>query len=269
MRMNDKVALVTGSTRGIGRGIATMFAKEGAKVVIIGRTRDLGQQAEAEIRKAGGDALYVPTDIGKDEDVQAMVRAAVQRYGKVTTLVNNAAPTEMLGPGKEDDAVTELKLESWDRLMNVLLTGMIRCCKAAIPEMAKAGGGSIVNISSAAGVLGLAGQDTYTAAKGAIQSLTRSMAVEYAPKNIRSNCIIVGFVPTGARAHKMLADPVFGPATRAIHLTRLGTPEDIAYAATYLASDEAGFVTGALLPVDGGVTCKINVPRITQGPGAH
>jgi len=263
--LKDQVALVTGSTRGIGRGIATMFAAEGAQVVITGRSRELGQRLEGELRKAGGDALYVPMDVGRDEDVRAAVAAAVRRYGRLQILVNNAAPTELLGHGRDDDAVTELKLDGWDRVMNVALKGMVRACQAAIPEMIKAGGGAIVNISSAAAVLGLAGQDTYTAAKAAIHGLTRSMAVEYAAHHVRSNCIVVGFVPTGDRARQMAADPVMGPAIRSIHLTRLGTPEDIAYAAVYLASSEAAFVTGAILPVDGGVTCKLNVPRITAG----
>jgi 3-oxoacyl-[acyl-carrier protein] reductase len=129
--------------------------------------------------------------------------------------------------------------------------------------MVKAGGGAIVNISSAASILGTPGLDTYTMAKGALNTLTRSMAVEYAPDNIRSNCIVSGMVLSSWGAHKMMEDEHIGGATKAMHLTRLGIPDDIAYAAIYLSSDESAFVTGALIPVDGGVTCRMPVPDIS------
>jgi 3-oxoacyl-[acyl-carrier protein] reductase len=129
--------------------------------------------------------------------------------------------------------------------------------------MAKAGGGAIVNISSAASILGTPGLDTYTALKGALNTLTRSMAVEYAPDHVRSNCIVSGMVLTSEGAFKLMEDPAIGGATRAMHLTRLGIPDDIAHAAIYLASDEAAFVTGAVLPVDGGVTCRMPVPDLS------
>ena len=263
MRMADKVAIVTGSTRGIGRAIAVRFAREGAKVIVTGRTEAAGHEVEQEIRDAGGDATYVRTDIASEGDVIAMVQAASEHYGKLTTLVNNAAPTELMGPGKSDRRVTELENDAWDSIMLVSLKAIVWSCKYAIPEIAKAGGGSILNISSAASILGTPGLDTYTAAKGALNTLTRSMAVEYAPDNIRSNCIVSGMVLTSPGAFTMMEDPVIGGATKGMHLTRLGIPEDIANAALFLCSDEAAFITGALIPVDGGVTARMPVPDIS------
>jgi NAD(P)-dependent dehydrogenase (short-subunit alcohol dehydrogenase family) len=263
MRLAGNVALVTGSTRGIGRAIAIRFAREGAQVVVTGRTEDAGRAVEAEIRDAGGDAVYVVTDLANEDDVVAAVQAAVERYGKLTILVNNAAPTELMGPGRLDRRVTELTNEGWDSIMLVALKAVVWACKYSLPEIAKAGGGAVVNISSAASLLGTAGLDTYTAAKGALNTLTRSMAVEYAPDGVRVNCIVSGMVLTSEGAFKMMDDPIVGGATKAMHLTRLGLPDDIANAALFLASDEAAFVTGAILPVDGGVTARMPVPDIS------
>ena len=262
-RLAGKVAIVTGSTRGIGRATAIRFAQEGAAVVVTGRGRDDGLAVEAEIRGAGGRAVYVPTDLSREEDVVAMVRAAVDHFGAVTTLVNNAAPTELMGPGRSDRRVTELDNDAWDAIMLVGLKAVVWCCKYAIPEMIAAGNGAVVNISSAASLLGTPGLDTYTASKGALNALTRSIAVEYAAEGIRANCIASGMVLSSEGAWKLMEDPVIGGATRAIHLTRLGMPEDIANAALFLASDEAAFVTGAVIPVDGGVTARMPVPDLS------
>jgi NAD(P)-dependent dehydrogenase (short-subunit alcohol dehydrogenase family) len=262
-RLDGKVAIVTGSTRGIGRATAIRFAQEGAKVVVTGRTDDDGREVEREIRDAGGEATFVRTDLAQEGDVVAMVGAAVERYGTLTTLVNNAAPTELMGPGRSDRRVTELENDAWDAIMLVALKAVVWACKYAIPEMAKAGGATIVNISSAASMLGTPGLDAYTAAKGALNTLTRSMAVEYAADGIRSNCIVAGMVLTSEGAFTLMEDPVIGGATRAMHLTRLGLPEDIANAALFLASDESAFITGAVIPVDGGVTARMPVPDIS------
>jgi meso-butanediol dehydrogenase / (S,S)-butanediol dehydrogenase / diacetyl reductase len=263
VRLVDKVAIVTGSTRGIGRATAIRFAAEGASVIVTGRSEDEGKEVERQVRDAGGQATYVRTDLGNEDDVRAMVKAAVDGYGKLTTLVNNAAPTELMGPGRLDRRVTELENDAWDSIMLVALKAVVWACKYSIPEMVGAGGGTIVNISSAASILGTPGLDTYTAAKGALNTLTRSMAVEYAPDNIRSNCIVSGMVLTSEGAFKMMEDPVIGGATKAMHLTRLGLPDDIANAALFLASDESAFITGAIIPVDGGVTARMPVPDIS------
>lgn len=262
-RLEGKVAVVTGSTRGIGRATALRFAREGARVVVTGRSEDDGRVVEAEIRDAGGDATFVRTDLAREDDVVAMVRAAVDRYGGLTTLVNNAAPTELMGPGRLDRRVTELENDAWDSIMLVALKAVVWCCKYAIPAMIEAGGGAIVNISSAASLLGTPGLDTYTASKGALNALTRSLAVEYAADGIRANAIASGMVLSSEGAWKLMEDPVIGGATRAMHLTRLGVPDDIANVALFLASDEAGFVTGAVIPVDGGVTARMPVPDIS------
>jgi 3-oxoacyl-[acyl-carrier protein] reductase len=263
MRLRDKVAIITGSTRGIGRACALRFAEQGARVIVTGRSAEAGKAVEEEIRARGGEARFVRTDLAREDDVVAMVKAAIETYGKLTTLVNNAAPTELMGPGRLDRRVTELTNEGWDAIMLVGLKAVVWSCKYSIPEMAKAGGGAIVNISSAASILGTPGLDTYTALKGALNTLTRSMAVEYAPDHVRSNCIVSGMVLTSEGAFKLMEDPAIGGATRAMHLTRLGIPDDIAHAAIYLASDEAAFVTGAVLPVDGGVTCRMPVPDLS------
>ncbi len=262
-RLEGKVALVTGSTRGIGRATAARFAAEGASVIVTGRTEEAGCLVEKEIREAGGEATFVRTDLAQEEQVRAAVEAAVERYGKLHVLVNNAAPTDLMGPGRLDRSVVEITDDAWDAILRVALKAVVWACRHAIPRIAEAGGGAVVNISSAASVLGVAGLDAYTAAKGAMNALTRSMAVEFAPQNIRVNGIVSGMVLTSEGAHKMMADPVLGPATRAIHLTRLGLPEDLAAAALFLASDEAAFITGANIPVDGGVTAKMNVPNIS------
>jgi NAD(P)-dependent dehydrogenase (short-subunit alcohol dehydrogenase family) len=266
LRMAGKVAIVTGSTRGIGRATALRFAREGACVVVTGRTEDAGRAVEAEIRAAGGEGVFVPTDLAREEDVVQMVTTAMERYGALTTLVNNAAPTELMGPGRLDRRVTELENDAWDSIMLVALKAVIWSCKHSIPAMtasADSGGGAIVNISSAASILGTPGLDTYTAAKGALNALTRSLAVEYAPDGIRVNCIVSGMVLTSEGAWKMMEDPAIGGATKAMHLTRLGMPDDIANAALFLASDESAFVTGAVIPVDGGVTARMPVPDIS------
>jgi len=263
VRLAGKGELITGSTRGIGRATAMRFAAEGAKVVVTGRTREAGEEVEREIRAAGGDAVFIRTDLAREDEVVAAVGAALDRYGSLSTLVNNAAPTELMGPGRLDRAVTELTNEAWDTIMLVGLKAVVWACKYAIPHLAKAEGASIVNISSAASMLGTPGLDTYTALKGALNTLTRSMAVEYAPQGIRCNAIVSGMVLSSPGAWKMMEDPVIGNATRAMHLTRLGVPDDIANAALFLASEEAAFVTGALVPVDGGVTCRMPVPDLS------
>ena len=263
MRLEGKVALVSGSTRGIGRATAMRFAAEGAQVVVTGRSGDAGRGVERTIRDAGGEATYVATDLANEADVTGAVRATVERYGQLTTLVNNAAPTELMGPGRLDRRVTELTNDAWDAIMLVGLKAVVWMCKYAIPEIVRAGGGAIVNISSAASILGTPGLDTYTALKGALNTLTRSMAVEYAAEHVRCNGIVSGMVLSSEGAVKLMDDPTIGGATRAMHLTRLGRPDDIANAALFLASDEAAFITGALLPVDGGVTCRMPVPDLS------
>jgi 3-oxoacyl-[acyl-carrier protein] reductase len=254
MRLDGKVALVTGATKGIGRTIATVLAREGARVVLAGRTVAAGEQLQREISSTGGTALYVPTDIGNEADVVRVVRIAVERFGRLTTLVNNAAATHLSGlPDRGDAGVGELANGVLAEALQTNLWGLVWCCKHAIAAMADAGGGSIVNISSGVATKGAAGMDAYSATKGAMNALTRSMAVGYAKHRIRVNAISSGLIESGESITELLADPATRAwVERSIPLPYFGVPEDIAWGCVYLASDESRYVTGTVLPIDGG-----------------
>ncbi|HZR83691.1 MAG TPA: SDR family oxidoreductase [Candidatus Binatia bacterium] len=254
MRLAGKVALVTGATKGIGRGVARVFAREGAKVVLAGRTVASGEEAAREIRDDGGHAVFVATDIGREDDVARAVRAAVERFGGLTTLVNNAAATHLVGvPGRGDGRVGEIANAVLEETIRTNLWGLVWCCRHAIPEMLRAGGGSIVNISSGVATKGAPAMDAYTATKGAMNALTRSMAVEYAKQRIRVNAISTGLVESGEGTDELLRDPERRRwLEQTIPLPYWGVPDDIAWGCVYLASDEARYVTGAILPIDGG-----------------
>lgn len=262
-RLDGHVALVTGSTRGIGRAIAQRFAAEGAGVVITGRSADLGAGVAEGIKAEGGDAIYVPVDLNREVDIEVAVQAAIERFGKLTVLVNNAGPMDLVGPGRGDRALHQVTDDAWDAIMTVGLKQIMWCARHAVPAIIAAGGGAIINISSAASLQGVGGIDAYTASKGAMNSLTRSMAVELAPSHIRVNSIVCGMVLTSEGAWQMMEHPVLGPATKALHLTELGRPEDIAAVALFLASDEAAFVTGHNMVADGGATARMAVPDIS------
>ncbi len=254
MRLRGKVALVTGATKGIGRGIATVLAREGAKVVLAGRTVAAGEEVEREIRQEGGTAVFVPTDIGKEDDVVRAVRTAVERFGSLTTLVNNAAATHLTGlPGRGDAGLADLPNAVLAETLQTNLWGLVWCCKHSIAEMMKAGGGSIVNISSGVATKGAAMMDAYTATKGAMNALTRSLAVEYAKQRIRVNAISSGFVESGEAVGELLHDPERRRwLEQIIPLPYFGTPDDIAWGCVYFAADESRYVTGTVLPIDGG-----------------
>ena len=254
MRLDGKVALVTGATKGIGRTIATIFAREGARVVIAGRTRAAGEQVQAEITEAGGRAIYVCTDIGREADVAAAVRATVAEFGTLTTLVNNAAATHLTGLADRGDArLGELENAVLAEALQTNLWGLFWSTKYALAAMLDADGGSIINISSGVATKGAATMDAYTATKGAMNALTRSLAVEYAKQRIRVNAISTGLIESGTSIDELLADPVRRQwLEQIIPLPYFGTPEDIAWGCVYLASDESRYVTGTVLPIDGG-----------------
>ncbi len=251
MRVEGKVALVSGSTRGIGRSVAQMFAKEGAKVAVTGRTVERGQKVLDLITSAGGEADFFRLDVSDEQSVASAMDQVVERFGSLTTLVNNAAPTVEVGSNIKP--LVDVTTDEWELVLRSALTGNVFwACKYGIPHLVAAGGGSIINISSGQSVIGMGGFAAYSAAKGAMNSLTRAIAAEEAPHNIRCNAIVVG---------RVVAKGDAGAGITPGHLTRLGEPNDIAYAATYLASDESAFVTGSILTADGGFT--INAGRLT------
>jgi NAD(P)-dependent dehydrogenase (short-subunit alcohol dehydrogenase family) len=244
VRLEGKVALVSGSTRGIGRSIAQMFASEGAKVAVTGRTVERGQKVVDLITGEGGEAEFFALDVTQEESVASVIDQVVERFGSLTTLVNNAAPTVEVGSNIKP--LVDVTTEEWELILRSALTGNVFwSCKYGIPRLAAAGGGSIINISSGQSVIGMGGFAAYAAAKGGMNSLTRAIAVEAAPDNIRCNTIVVG---------RVVAKGDAGAGITPGSLTRLGAPNDIGYAATYLASDESAFVTGSILTADGGFT---------------
>ena len=249
-RLDGKVAIISGGARGQGAVEARMLAQEGAKVVFGDILDELGRQVEAELAEAGLDAAYVHLDVTSEDDWTAAVQSAVEKYGRLDILVNNAGI--LIRKGIED--TTE---EDWDRIMAVNAKGVFLGTKAAIPAMREAGGGSIVNISSTAGLVGSPeGSASYTATKGAVRLLTKSTAIQYAGDGIRCNSVHPGPIDTDM-IRDTLSDPErMAARMRRLPLKRVGTPEDIAYGVIYLASDEASFVTGSELVIDGGTTAE-------------
>jgi NAD(P)-dependent dehydrogenase (short-subunit alcohol dehydrogenase family) len=247
MRLDGEHMLVTGSTSGIGRHVAMLCAREGARVVVHGRNAARGAAVVRAIADAGGTAVFVPADLTEETACTALVETAAERLGGLTVLVNNAAA----GSGGQSP-IGKVETALWERVLRVNLTSVAWLCRAAIPYMLRAGHGSIVNVSSRQAERASAGLAPYIASKGGLNALTRSIAVDYGRQGIRCNAISVGYVVNEGRDAGMTAER--RGELEAMHLTRLGRPEDVAWAVVYLASRESEFVTGALLAVDGGAT---------------
>ena len=250
MRLEGKVAIITGGARGQGATEARMFAREGAKVVI-GDVRDeLGMQVEAEIRELGGEAVYLHLDVTSQDDWDRAIQTAEDRFGKVDALVNNAAIVLRKN-------IEETTGEDWDNIMEVNAKGVFLGTRAAIPAMRRAGGGSIINISSISGLVSI-GPPAYIATKGAVRLFTKSTAIQHAADNIRANSIHPGSVDTDMRRDGLTSQSEEEIQARVdqIPLGRVGTTEDISYGALFLASDESSFMTGSELVIDGGYTAK-------------
>lgn len=249
------VAIVTGGGRGIGRAIARRFAAEGARVVIAQRDASSGEATRAEIAAAGGTALFVRADVARRADVEAMMDETVRAYGTVDVLVNNAARTGENGP------FLEVSPEVWEEVLAVNLTGVFLCAQAAGRVMARAGGGSIINISSTNGLVPQPRCCAYGAAKGGVETLTRSMAVDLARYHIRVNAIAPGPIES------LVPDGQAPRASEATLLGRNGLPDEVAAVAAFLASEESSFITGERIGVDGGIL--INAHRIYGGRAAR
>ena len=253
-RLTGKVAFITGGGRGIGRATAERFAEEGAKVVIAEIDDKNGeaaaQSARAHGKNSGGDAHFVHCDIREKSNVEVAFAETIKRFGRLDILHNNAG-----GSTPDDGPVTEVPEEEFWRAIKLDLYGTFLCSKLGIPHIIKAGGGSIINMSSIVALKALPGRDCYTAAKGAIAALTRSMAVEYAAHKIRVNAIAPGVVLT-ERVKKLLEGSKDIEKLAATHLLGLGLPSHMADMAVYLASDESAITTGQILSVDSGVSIR-------------
>jgi NAD(P)-dependent dehydrogenase (short-subunit alcohol dehydrogenase family) len=251
MRLQDKVCIITGAGSGMGRVACETFAREGARVACFDIVRESGRETAERIRAAGGDALFFHCDVADEDSVREAVTSVVEGWGGVDVLYNNAG----IMP-EADHSVLDTPVEVWDRVMAVNVRSIFLMCKHTIPEMLKRGRGSIINIASFVALVGCSvPQDAYTASKGAVIALTKSLAIQFRPRGIRSNVICPGPIETPLLTEWLLKDE----AARNLRLSRqpsgrFGRPEDIVNAALYLASDESDWTNGAVMVIDGGIT---------------
>ncbi len=257
MRLENKVALITGAGSGIGRESALLFAREGAKVVVVDIKDEAGEETVRLLRENGGEATFVHADVSRAADVRNMISRAEETYGRLDILFNNAG---IFHP--KDGSVLDTEEDVWDLVIDINLKGVFLGCKYGIPALLRAGGGVIINTASFVALMGAAvSQIAYTASKGGVLALTREIAVEFARKNIRANALCPGPVETPL-LQELLADPV-RRQRRLVHIPvgRFARATEIAQAALFLASDESSYINGAAFLVDGGITAAYITPE--------
>ncbi len=264
MRLQGKVAVITGGTQGIGRASAELFAREGARVVVTGRTREYGDDTVRAIKESRGEAYYHQSDVTKMDDLKGMIDKTVELYGKVDILFNNAGTTGL------NAFLTDVSEEDWDAEITTGLKSYFMATKFAIPVMVEHGGGSIINNSSVAGLHAIMMRSVYNTMKGGIVLLTKNIALDYGAYGIRANCICTGAIYTTASDRYLeklggeMAEKVKKLVCSMIPMGRYGTPEELANVALFLASDESSYVNGAVITVDGGGSAgyKIDLSRL-------
>lgn len=249
MRLKEKVAIITGSTNGIGRAAARLFAREGAKVVLNGRRQSRGEDVLNELQNNGYDSIFVRGDVSVSEEAKNIVDSALSRYGRIDILYNNAGVWDK----EKDGTLVDIDEDDWDRIIALNLKSTYLMCKYTIPHMVAQKNGSIINTASIVALLGLGDRDAYCAAKSAIISLNKSVAAKYGHSGIRSNVIYPGSVRTDMVDNELLKDPeILKNWITVCPIPRVGEPEEIANLALFLASDESSFITGTDIVADGG-----------------
>ncbi|MGB7293882.1 MAG: SDR family oxidoreductase [Thermodesulfobacteriota bacterium] len=250
MRLRDKVAIITGSGSGIGKAAALIFARERAKVIVADIDKSLAKKTAEDIESQGGESAFFQVDVTKESDVKEMINFTNERFGRLNILFNNAGMQNI-------GTILDVNESDWDKIFEVNVKSVLFCSKHSVPLMIRDGGGSIINVGSVAGVVGVPKLAAYCAAKGAVIALTRNMALDLSVHNIRVNCIVPGTTLTPLIQDLLKTDDTEEKRKARLSkypIGRFGTPEEIASSALFLASDEASFVTGSALVVDGGMT---------------
>jgi len=251
MRLKDKVCVITGGGSGMGKTASLLFSKEGAKIVVADVVEKAGQDTVQAVKAQGGQAIFVQADVSRESDCKKLMDEGARVYGGLDVLYNNAG----IFPA-DDGSVTDTAESVWQKVLAINLQGLAYCCKYGIPYLIKRGGGSVINTASFVALVGCSvPQDAYTASKGAVIALTKSLAVQFGPKHVRSNAVCPGPIETPLLTEWLLSNPAEkNKRLVRIPMGRFGKPEDIAYLALYLASDESTWTNGAAIVVDGGIT---------------